>query len=479
MAPVRHADLLLVAAGVAGRADADAVAVADRRILAVGRAAELAPLRGPGTEVVDLGGRRLLPGVHDAHMHLLSLARRDRHADCSGARSLVELGLALSGHGASLPAGEWVVGVGYDERRLPGRRHPSRADLDRLVPGRPVRLQHRGMHLDILNSLALDELAPADRAHGDPESGRFFEAGRRLRRRRAPVSQIRTDLAALANLLLRRGVTAVQDASVGNDAESWELFRAAKEAGDFPLDLAMMSGGPLDLDPLASEGLTVGPVKALAVEGGDPAELDESVRRARAAGRAVAIHAVTEAELVLALAALGRASPRHGPRRGPDRIEHASLIPEAMLAELRAAGVMVVGNPALTYGRGDAYLEATPAGCRSWLHRVRSLSAAGVRYAVGSDAPVGEPGPEPALRTLTSRRTRAGRRLNRDEAIGPATALGALTLEPARAIGRQREVGRVAPGQLANLAVFDELPELGEARLTIVRGQVRWRAEGL
>src|SRR5262249_39688603 len=151
---------------------AEAVAVRDGRILAVGAWADLRPLVGPATEVVDADGGVALPAFHDAHLHLLSYARTQSRLDCRPARSVGELPALLAARPPPRGAGR-RGGPGA----APGRRAPpppARHDLDAAVPDRPVRLQHRGLHLDVLNTAALralglqDDPAPAverDRAH--------------------------------------------------------------------------------------------------------------------------------------------------------------------------------------------------------------------------------------------------------------------------------------------------------------------------
>jgi predicted amidohydrolase YtcJ len=210
----------------------------------------------------------------------------------------------------------------------------------------------------------------------------------------------------------------------------------------------------------------------------DPAAVRDAVRAAHAAGYAVAIHAVSEAEVAIALAAL-RDAPRAS-RGGPDRIEHGAVIPDAWLPELRALGVTVVGQPALVYERGDVYRAAYPPELHGWLHRAGSLLRAGVAYAAGSDAPVTEPAPGLGLFAARQRQTRDGAVLGVDDALGLDDALAAFTRGPARAVGADRWLGRLRPGMLADIAVLDPYtleatsPEAATrpARLTILEGRV-------
>src|SRR5947209_15336792 len=106
----------------------EAVAIAGGRILAAGRNAVIGALAGPGTRVVELRGRSLLPGFTDAHTHLTGVGAAMEAIDCKapGMGSIAALQEAVRQHAASLPAGAWIRGRGYDQSRLAERRHPTR-----------------------------------------------------------------------------------------------------------------------------------------------------------------------------------------------------------------------------------------------------------------------------------------------------------------------------------------------------------------
>src|SRR5581483_6034293 len=160
------ADLVLANADVRtldpARPRAEAIAVRGARILAVGAWADLRGLVGPDTAVVDAAGGVAVPAFHDAHLHLLSYARTATRLDCRDVRTLAELQARLSEQAGTLPPGAWLRAWGYDEARLRAGRHPDRHDLDAAVPDRPVRLQHRSLHLDVLNTAGLRAIGLID-----------------------------------------------------------------------------------------------------------------------------------------------------------------------------------------------------------------------------------------------------------------------------------------------------------------------------
>jgi predicted amidohydrolase YtcJ len=578
---VAPADLVLANARVLTldpeRPCAEAVAVQAGRIRAVGAWAELRSLVGPSTAVIDAAGGVAVPAFHDAHLHLLSYARTHTRLDCRAVNSLAALSGRLVAHARALPPGAWVRAWGYDEARLREGRHPDRHDLDAAVPDRPVRLQHRSLHLDVLNTAALRALGlldgPAplverDAATGAP-TGRLYHAAALLRERlpRPTEAELATAVRAATNRLLAWGVTSVQDASHTNGPAEWALFARLAARGALGVRVFVMPGagrwpgGLLPLpggegqgkgasiqDPtLAAVTLTraqmirgrgrppgsagvlparpapptpakrpgrpcsqaeefswlpvsrgearslgqppvlLGPIKIMLDEAtSDPAAVRATVAAAHAAGHAVAIHAVSEAEVALALDALAsspRAPSSNAHCTAPDRIEHGAVIPDAWLGELRALGVMVVGQPALVAERGDVYRAAYPAEAHGWLHRAGSLLRAGIGYAAGSDAPVTEPAPGLGVYAARQRRTPDGAVLSPDERLGLTDALSAFTLGPARAVGMAHVLGRLQPGMLADLAILDpdalepETPGAARrpARLTLSEGRVVWQ----
>jgi predicted amidohydrolase YtcJ len=344
----------------------------------------------------------------------------------------------------------------------------------------------------------LDSAAPE--VERDPRTGeatgRIFQGAALLRGRlpRPTEAELAADVRTACAVLLSRGVTTVQDASETNGATEWALFERLQERGDLGVRLFMMVGARHQEEVQASVAadlrLGTGPVKVMVDEAtADPGEVRELVARARRAGRAIAVHAVSDAEVAIALDALRSVGPRAPatrdgqPTGAPDRIEHAAHLPDALLDELQAVRVQVVGQPGLIYQRGDRYLADHPAEQHGWLYRVRSLLAAGVPYAASSDAPLTEPNPGLALFALRARTTRAGQVLGPAEALKATEALRCVTAGPAQSIGVAGRLGVLRPGALADIALLapDALgagrPDLGPVRMTILGGDVVWRDE--
>ena len=145
---------------------ASAVAVKDGRFVAVGGDEEVRALAGFGTTVQDLGGGTLIPGLIDAHNHLLMTGRVLGQIQLYDCRSLDEVLARVAERAKATPPGEWILGRGWDESLLAERRHPTRHDLDRVAPNHPVVL-HRVWNKLVANSAAL-ALAGISAATPDP-----------------------------------------------------------------------------------------------------------------------------------------------------------------------------------------------------------------------------------------------------------------------------------------------------------------------
>lgn len=426
--------------------------------------------------VLEAGGGALLPGLHDHHLHLLALAAALESVPCGPPQvhDAEELARALGRRAAETPGDGWLRGTGYHES-VAG--DIDRHWLDRVVPDRPLRIQHRSGRLWILNSCALERLqadadAPLERLAGRP-SGRLYDADAWLRQR---LGSRPPGLERVGALLARYGITGVTDTSQHNGPEELAHFAAEQARGHLRQHVLAMGDARLD-GAVPSSDVTPGHFKVHLHEIDLPPfdALCDDIRRSHEAGRNVAIHCVTRTELVFACAALDTAGSRPG-----DRIEHASVAPPETLPALAALGLTVVTQPNFVLERGDLYLKEVDPADRPWLYRARGLLAAGIPLAAGSDAPYGDPNPWLALEAAVTRRTRNGQPLETGEALSPEQAL-ALFTSPAHDPGappRRIEVG--APADLCLLdrpwAAAREHPGAVQVLATWRNGQPTWMA---
>ena len=509
-------DLVLTNARVvtmAGRTDAPAaVAVRAGRIAWIGTSEEAARLTGARTRIIDCLGRTLLPGLIDAHLHLLAYASSLVAVDCSpySTCSIGQIRQALGRRARETPAGEWIRGYGYDDLSLLERRHPTRRDLDAATPAHPVRLNHRSGHAAVLNSLALDRVGigadtpdPVDGVidrddDGEP-TGLLFEMDGYLGERVPSLTdeQLRRGVSAVSCDLLSQGITSVHDATHLNSMERWTTIEEMKRSGLLAPRVTMMPG-LARLDGFRDAGigygsggdhLSLGHVKLMltGTTGGlypDRETLAGQVAEAHSKGFPVAIHAVESDGVEAATASLLEGSGGRRPAAPPDRIEHCFECPPETLRRLSASGIVPVVQPGLVYRRGDVYLSETAPAVLPWLHRTGSLFGAGLCPAAGSDAPVVRPRPFEAVYSAVTRRSSTGAAVNDSERVSVYDALRMYTVNAARAGGHERDRGSIEVGKLADLVLLDRDPltvppeELPDVRVTttILDGRVVWEA---
>jgi predicted amidohydrolase YtcJ len=406
-------------------------------------------------EVIDAQGCALLPGLHDHHLHLRSLAAALSSVACGPPRTqdaaaLTQALQAAAQDCADAP-GEWIRGVGYHES-VAGEL--DRHWLDRVVPEQAVRIQHRSGRLWILSSRALALLGASDGAANDPLeridgqlTGRLYDADPWLRSR---LGNSRQALQHASRKLASHGVTGLTETTPSNGPDELRYFRQARARGEILQDMLVMGDSRLDdVDPRPINGVARGPRKfhlhdAALPELGEVCAAIEASHRYR---RAVAFHCVTRAELVFTLVALREAGSMAG-----DRIEHASITPPDLLAQMAEMGLTVVTQPNFIAERGDAYLRDVADEDQAWLYRLRGFLDAGIALAGSTDAPFGDCNPWIAMQAAVSRCTHDGVAIGAGEAISPEEALG-LFQSPLATPGQGHR--RVMPGVVADLCLLD------------------------
>lgn len=434
----QDARLLIRDAEVYGRGRAD-VLVESGNIAEIGRGIEAQDCR-----VIEARAGSLLPGLHDHHVHLAGLAVRAQSVWCGPptVTNREQLASALAG----APGSGWIRGIGYHESVLGCLPHAS--ELDRFVSDRPLRMQHRSGRMWLLNSAGLETLL----ATGDPPPGREREGGRFTGRLFDADAWLRTalgsappDFTAISVDLARLGITGITDMTPQNGPDMAAHFARQRRSG--ALVQAVVLAGTVELGGATDEGWTLGPVK-LHLHEADLPPIDEAlalVGKAHELGRPVAIHCVSEVEIVFALALLEQAGALRG-----DRIEHASIAGPDHIARIADLGLAVCVQPHFVAERGDRYLLDVEPRLHSDLYRLASFSKVGIPLSGGSDAPFAGHDPWAAMRAAVSRRTAQGSVIGPDEALTPEQALALWLADPAD-FSLRREIRVGAPADLCLL----------------------------
>jgi predicted amidohydrolase YtcJ len=502
---------------------ADTLVVRNGRIAFVGRRGDV--VAAPREAEVDLHGATVLPGLIDAHAHLMLLAKGRLELRVAHLPSEAAVGDVVGRAAATAAPGEWLTGRGWDQTLWPGREFPTRASLDAAAPANPVALTRVDGHAIWANSTAL-LLAGVDCHTGDPAGGLvmkdrdgeptgvLLDTAMELIRAVIPAPSEARFESALADAIaecVAKGLTGVHE--MGADLSTLAAYRRLVERGRFPFrNYVAVSGKKAWADyrergreTMGDGRVIVGAIKlwldgALGSRGAalhspycddptnrglvliPPEELERTLHEAREAGFQACVHAIGDRANSLALDAMesvGVAGRRF-------RVEHAQILTADDIPRFTQLGV--IPSMQATHCTSDmrwAGERLGPerlAGAYAW----RSLLATGTIIAGGSDFPVEDPNPFHGLHASVTRRTLDGedvwqpeQRMTREEAVRSFTTWNAW------AAGQEHEVGSLEVGKRADLVVLSDDPfTCGEARIkdivpltTMVGGETVYQRE--
>jgi len=513
-----HADLLFTNGPVLtpeGRT-ATAVAVTGDRITAVGHA-EVHDLAGPGTQVVDLAGRLLLPGFQDAHVHPVPAGLELTQCDLTGTRTAQDTLATVRAYAEAHPEREWIIGGGWSMEAFEGGT-PTKELLDSVVPDRPVYLPNRDHHGAWVNSRAL-ELAGITRDTPDPADGRIErdasgepagtlqEGAMQLVGRLTPPTTPGDRLAALLHAqrhLHALGITAWQDAIVGRFAGMadpsdayltaardgsltarvagalwWDRERGAEQIPELVERRAALSHGrfragsvKLMLDGVAETGTAalLDPYldKCGCATGNrgtsfiDPDQLPKYVVELDALGFQCHFHALGDRAVRNALDAVEAARAANGPSDTRPHLAHLQVVHPDDVARFARLGA--VANIQPLWAAHEPQMDELTIPFLGperalWQYPFGALLRSGATLAAGSDWPVSSPDPLHGIHVAVNRVEPGGTGpvFLPGERIGLAEALTAYTAGSAY-VNHLDDTGRVAAGALADLVVLDRDP---------------------
>lgn len=411
-----------------------------------------------GDDWIDCDGGALLPGLHDHHVHLLATAAAADSVSCD-VRSTAELAIRLR---AAVPRAGWIRGVGYDDAVVGDL---DRAVLDTVRADVPIRVQHRGGSLWVLNSAALAALPDEDvdgleRDAGGHPTGRLWRLDGWLARQLGTEAP---DLEALSRRLASLGITGVTDATPDLSPETVRLLTSGVVS-----QRVTLLGDP---DGAAPWKVVVGDH--------DLPDLDDLRARIEAVRpRTVALHCVTRVGLILAVAALRECGSWPG-----DRIEHAAVCSRDLAAIVASLGVPVVTQPSLVALRGDDYLDRVDPDDVDALWPFASLLRTGIGVGCSSDAPYGDLDPWRTIAAAMHRTAPSGRVVGPNERVSAEVALAGFLTSADDPGGSPREVGVGAPADLVLLdrPFADALRDPGavQVRSTLIAGRVVYQTEAV
>jgi len=484
----------------------EALAIFRDKVLAAGSDAEIKPLIGPKTRVIDLKGRLATPGLNDSHLHLVSLGMTMGWVDSKpeSAPTLEALLDAISARAAQSKPGEWILSRGYDQTKLDTGRHPYREELDRAAPNNPVMLVRACGHIAICNSEAL-RLGGIDEKSPTPQGGLIEQQNGRLtgllaENARAPVQAAipaATEEDIIAGIerggqyLLSLGITSCMDAAVGQKGGFREIaaYHRAKRDGRLPVrtwltllgddgrsivpqcydaglisgtgdEMLMIGGVKLFLDGSAG-GRTawmtepyLGEDKTTGVWMWEDAELERMVLDAHKKGYQLVCHAIGDAAIEQLITAYEKALAAYPDPDRRHRIEHCGFSTPDQHERMVKAGIYPCPQQVFIHDFGDAYVKVIGPERALSSYPFRTWFDLGLKPATGSDAPVCDPNPFPNFHTMLTRQTWKGTVMDAAQRVSIEEALQAYTEFGAFSQKQENVKGKLAPGFLADVAVF-------------------------
>ena len=506
------------------RPSAEAIAVCGATIANVGTTAEIKAMAGPKTRVIDAGGRLVVPGFNDAHVHLIDGANEIVGVDLRPAKSEQDLVRRLREYAATRPKGEWIVGGYWDHEAWPGRALPTRRLIDAATPDHPVFVQRLDGHMALVNSLAM-KLAKVSATAKDPDGGTivrdergeptgvFKDNAMDLISRAIPedtLDQTMTKARAALKHAASLGVTSIQDMTASpRELRAYQALHARGEltariysiqnhtgpmqggrGGDEWIhtgarklfaDGSMGSGTAAFFEPYADDPKTSG----LLLQ--SPEALEKMIFDADAAGFQPVVHAIGDRANAIVLDAFEKLARERGVKDRRARIEHAQVVRQADKARFKAAGVIASIQPShciddMRWAERRIGKTRTPIS-----YDFKSFADAGARIAFGTDWYVEPLDPMLGLYAAVTRQFPDGTPEGGwfpEERITMAQALEYYTLGSAYAEFQEDRKGSLTPGKLADLVMLSRdvfsIParEILDTRptLTMVGGRIVFEA---
>ena len=489
------------------RPRAQALAMTHGRFAGVGSNEDMEGLIGPGTKVLDLGGKTVLPGFIDAHIHVLSSGiRHVMAADCD-VPTLKQVQAGLKERAGKTPAGQWVQGFKFDDTKTDRTasnegRHLYRDDLDAVTTAHPILVAHRAGHVYYMNTAALEAAGfndetpdpPGGRLGRDPDTGRlngmiFERAIDPVRFGLIPVEteEVRREgLRTICGMLNRAGLTSVHDARV--TAEEFQTYQDGKAAGELSLRVYALMWYP-QFPALRDAGiksglgddlLRIGGIKMVAdgaiatrtaylsqpYEGSqcdhgilamEQDEIEEQVMAMHRAGFQVCIHANGDLTIGMVLTAYEKAQKAHPRVNTRHRIEHCTLVNEDLLMRMKALGCIATPFCTYVYHHGEKmryYGEQR----LEWMFAQRSFIDSGVVSTGATDYPPGPFEPLLGIQSCVTRTDSTGKEWGVNQRVSVEEALRLYTLNGAYASFEEDSKGSIETGKLADLVVLGSDP---------------------
>lgn len=506
-----HADIVFINGEVLtvdqNETIAEAVAVKDHIIVAVGKNDEIEHYIGEETRVIDLEGKSLLPGFIDPHLHLTIYGTNLLGISCASPdiNSLEDLFAEIKNRANSTPKGEWIRVTSFNESAVEEERFPTIQELDAISTEHPIVIIRVCNHTSIANSKAM-ELAGITRDTVNPAGGEIERdssgdlTGKMIENAHMQLfsvadyseEEIVQGLKLASQVFVESGITSLHDAgSYGWGPDILQLIKSAIDSGDVKNRVYTLIGSLTDSESFVrhmidkgtvtgdgDEWFKIGPAK-LFTDGSstgptlatrepydsDPTDtgilyyeqdrMNEILGEAHSKGYQITAHAQGDRAIEMLLNCIENAlneNPRSDHRH---RIEHAGIASPDLQDRMKELGVVIIPNPAFIYANGDSYIK-------NFGDRVNVMYPAndyldkGIPFAFASDTPIVDHNPLLGIHAAVNRKSISGQNVGVSQRVSVQDAIKAYTYMGAYASFDEKIKGSIEVGKLADLVILDE-----------------------
>lgn len=489
---------------------AEAVAVKDGKILAIGKSDEINMLKGADTEVVDLGGKTALPGLIDSHIHMVGTGFTMAQINCRTPPmgSISDIVAAVGEAVAKAEPGEWIQGRGWDQAKLSDHRNPTRWDLDVVSPENPVWLTRTCGHIAVANSAAL-EIGGVTKDTPQPIGGNIVKDDQgeptglleeapamNVVRRHIPPASFEETVKAIklaSKAFSEAGLTGVIEPGIGPMA--MRAYQRTAMEGELTVRVNMMLAGRMEGETAeeSAKRITEFPMTTgfgddivrflglkLLIDGGiggrtallrEPyedqpdnsgilvmpeEELQVRMDAGNLAGMMIGVHCAGGKAMDIVLKAFEETDKKRPIKGRRFALIHAYQPSEENFEQCRRMGVVVASQPSFLYYLGESYHENVGDERSKWLKPHRAWIDNGITVAAGTDSPVTPYLPFPSLWASIARRTEVhGTQMGTEQKVSREEAVRMYTINGAYHTFEEDIKGSLEPGKLADMTIID------------------------
>lgn len=511
---------------------AEAIAIKENKIIAAGSNDTILQLKDDDSEIIDLKGKTLIPGLIDSHLHISMYGTNSLSISCKSdsVQTIDDLLREIKAKVSKTPQGQWIRAWGYNEQTIADKRFPTKEELDAITTEHPIMITRTCGHISVVNSQAL-QIAEFDKNTPDPDGGKFDRkadgelTGLLLENAHMKMFSIASfSEEELSNAhkvasehFAEKGITSIHDAT-GYGLDNLRSLQADSKNGLIKQRVYAMVGALNDAQEvvkhvvdagiytgLGDDKFRIGPVK-LFLDGSSSGptvwtregytsdsknygiqyfsqeEVDDLFIPAHEKGWQITAHAQGDAAIDLLLKTIEKANALHPRENTRHRIEHAGIATPDLIERMRKQNVVPIPNPAFLFEYGDGYVKNYGERANS-MYPMGDYQKAEIPAAIASDCPVTDFNPMRGIHAAMTRKSNSGQVIGEDKTVSLLQAIRMYTLNGAYASFEEDTKGSIETGKLADLVLLDrsilnadidDIPDV-QVEWTMIDGDIVYR----